>query len=663
MGDFRLPVSSYLDSGNVPVAELTAFADREANRSKPIYGAHRWFARRFGSVTRALLVAAVTPPDQDFWQGYYGENEISLEGATVLDCFMGGGTIGYEAKRLGASVIGVDVDPIAVTISRFELSAHQMTDTDEAFDGVWRSVGKSLLPLYQTQRHGEERVGLHYIWVQHIDCGGCGQDVEAHPSRVLGMDQDGRWVLCPDCGDVSHSPNKKFAVCDCGHRFDPEKGNVERNKVRCHCGFEEPLIDYARRTGTRPKRRLLAVESIPVTTRTRVPVAERAFHRATPQDHALYAEAERQLADVDVPHWPISAEGRQDNRLMHYGYRTYSDLFNARQLLHLTLLANAIREELPWDQQQMLGLALSNSALSSNMLCGYTAKWRQTTPLFAVRSYRHIARPVELNPWLVGVGRGTFPNAVRRVARAVNYAKAPTEFTPEGTRPVAAKPSPEADVRVADARHLAHVPTGSVDLVVTDPPYMDNIAYDELSEFFLPWLTAAGVIEPDAAQSTRTSTLAVRKRNDETADDFSDMLTEVFTELRRVLKRNGRVIFTFQHSKPSAWHAIAAALKVSGFTVINVFPVKADTNRGFHNHKQSSTHDAVFICGRTRPRKSVPDVTEPQIANAAKHVEGWAAKTVLSDADKALLMRATLAAAATRFLYETGPTTQLRTVL
>ena len=144
MDSSRLPVRSYLDAEGLPVADLAPFAEREANRSKPIYGAHRWFARRFGSVTRSLLVAAATEEAESFWDGYHGKSETSLEGLAVLDCFMGGGTIGYEAKRLGASVIGVDVDPVAVAISSFELSADQMPDVDVAFDEVWRAVGKEL---------------------------------------------------------------------------------------------------------------------------------------------------------------------------------------------------------------------------------------------------------------------------------------------------------------------------------------------------------------------------------------------------------------------------------------------------------------------------------------------------------------------------------------
>ena len=53
--------SCLLDAGLLPAEELAVLASREGRRPRPIYGAHRWFARRFGSAFRALLMAAALP--------------------------------------------------------------------------------------------------------------------------------------------------------------------------------------------------------------------------------------------------------------------------------------------------------------------------------------------------------------------------------------------------------------------------------------------------------------------------------------------------------------------------------------------------------------------------------------------------------------------------
>ena len=35
-----------------------------------------------------------------------------------------------------------------------------------------------------------------------------------------------------------------------------------------------------------------------------------------------------------------------------------------------------------------------------------------------------------------------------------------------------------------DARRMNHLPSGTIDLVLTDPPYFDYISYSELGHFF-----------------------------------------------------------------------------------------------------------------------------------------------------------------------------------
>jgi adenine-specific DNA methylase len=104
---------------------------------------------------------------------------------------------------------------------------------------------------------------------------------------------------------------------------------------------------------------------------------------------------------------------------------------------------------------------------------------------------------VEVNPWLERNGRGTFPNAVRAVERAARWLKEEQEPTVDGgMRQVRSFLKPMRwDVRCGDARDLAHIPSASIDLVLTDPPYFDYIAYSELGHFFVPWLARLGLVD------------------------------------------------------------------------------------------------------------------------------------------------------------------------
>ena len=105
------------------------------------------------------------------------------------------------------------------------------------------------------------------------------------------------------------------------------------------------------------------------------------------------------------------------------------------------------------------------------------------------------------------------------------------------------------------------IPDHSVDLILTDPPYFDNIAYSELADFFLPWLQAFGLVpQSNTSASALPPNLAARSRGAQGYAVFRAGLAACFVEMRRVLRNGGRLIFSFQHQTPKVWEALASAL-------------------------------------------------------------------------------------------------------
>ena len=74
---------------------------------------HKWWARRCGSTFRLILKHLAENSDN---RNYYAPG--GLEGKIILDPMMGGGTTLHESIRLGANVIGVDIDPIPILQAR-----------------------------------------------------------------------------------------------------------------------------------------------------------------------------------------------------------------------------------------------------------------------------------------------------------------------------------------------------------------------------------------------------------------------------------------------------------------------------------------------------------------------------------------------------------------
>jgi putative DNA methylase len=680
-----LPAWSMLDAGQLPVEELAAFAERESRRPRPIYLAHKWFARRFGTAFRGLLVGVSTPVDGDFWSGYY--NQTNLTGLHVLDPFVGGGTSAVEALRLGANVIGIDVDPVACAVTRFELAAAAMPLPDKLATHLAEDVGARMAPFYRTVGpDGEELVALHYFWVQVVECGGCGRQVDAHPHYQLGYEVAGKrqWVVCRSCGQVAECPRStKTLVCgECASRTIIGAGPVSYGKLICpSCGTGQRLIQIGRARGRPPTWRLFAVEAISPASGTRaVPLAQRRYLAASEVDLQVFAEARAALQQrrsrkgevAGLPPAEIPRTGRADSRLLDYGYRRYTDLFNDRQLLHLSLLAEAIGG-LGGPERELCALAFSNHLTTNCMQTAYAFGWRRLTPLFSVRAFRHIPRPVELNPWSVGTGRGSYPNALRRVGQAIRYARNPQELTSGGfCATPSRRPAIAPRVLHADARRLAAIPTASVDLVLTDPPYFDNIAYSELSDFFVPWLAMLGAIGTDGPDA-RAGDLAATSRQPGDGERFAVELGACFSEVSRVLRPGGRLVFTFQHSTSSAWLALAHAVAVAPLVPVQVLPLLGDGTVGLHVHEGASTWDAVFVFKR---RVEAHDQRRPclmganHIEAALAHAAAW--ETRLAErlpgrfglADRTNFRRACLVAASLGFLEpSTGSPVSLSKVL
>jgi putative DNA methylase len=115
------------------------------------------------------------------------------------------------------------------------------------------------------------------------------------------------------------------------------------------------------------------------------------------------------------------------------------------------------------------------------------------------------------------------------------------------------------------------LPSKSIDLVVTDPPFFDNVHYSELADFFYAWQQ---LVPRGFARATGT-TRSNREVQDGNADLFAEKLRAVLAEMHRVMKENSLLVFSYHHSRKEGWVAIAQAVLGAGFIVVNSHPVKA----------------------------------------------------------------------------------------
>jgi hypothetical protein len=204
--------------------------------------------------------------------------------------------------------------------------------------------------------------------------------------------------------------------------------------------------------------------------------------------------------------------------------------------------------------------------------------------------------------------------------------------------------------RVCSAEEVSHIADGALDLIVTDPPYFDNIAYSELSDFFLPWHQSLELTH-QVQNGLPPGRLDARRNDEITTASFQSRLTRCFDEIARTLKDTGLVIFTYQHKTPQGWGVLGKALAQAGLEVRRVFPMLGDTDAGPHKHSESIRWDAVIIAVPGRRGSNITALTDDARCWADATANEWtirlrsSKRLMIKTADEINLRRACYAAA------------------
>ena len=562
----------------------------------PVYHIHKWWAQRLGSVFRAAILAALSPPGSAIMDLFY--QPIRLHGVVLFDPFMGSGTIVGEAHKLGCTVIGRDINPVAYRAVRVALGPVEQADVQALFEQLERTVAPQIRRLYQSlDAEGRPCEALYFFWVKVLPCPRCGRRVDLFSKYVFATHANKRRnptarILCPVCGAVLTARYDTSCIrCRCGARFNPQLGPARRTTAVCpDCHHEFPIAKTARAAGKPPEHRLYAKLVLK-------PDGTKEYLPATEADLARYEEARALLRRLDpaLPRVPIR-DGYNTRQILNYGYRYWHELFNDRQLLALSMLARAIQELPAGSAREALAVLFSGVLEFNNMFASYKG---EGTGAVRHMFYHHILKPercpVEANVWGTPKSSGAFSTLYKsRLWRALEYRAAPFEVAVEHAQrrkvgrkvlgisppmggplhaawPKASLPENAIYISCGDSA-TTDIPPRSVDLVVTDPPFFDNVHYSELADFFYVWQELYFGTELRGAYTTRRE----EEVQDKDPGRFAAKLQAVFAECHRVLRDDGLMIFSYHHSREEGWVALAHAVVGAGFRIVQSQPVKSE---------------------------------------------------------------------------------------
>lgn len=612
-----------------PFEQLSDVAEVESWRKevyRPVYHQHKWWAQRLGSVFRAAILGAATPKGSSIMELFH--QPVKLGAPVIFDPFMGSGTTIGEAHKLGCTVIGRDINPVAYRCAKASLERVSRARVISLFAELEDSVGATLGKLYEgLDSRGEKCSVLYFFWVKYLPCPGCNADVELFGSRIFASHAYPKrfpevQVSCPGCGDVFESTYtaSETRCPSCKLTFDPQTGPARGAGCRCsQCGTEFQIARTAKALGRPPEHRMYAKL---VLRRD----GSKEYLRIDEHDRRLFESARKRLREL-APRLPDTriAAGYNTKQVLNYGYTTWDQMFNERQLLGLTLLARGICALPAGSERDALMLLFSGVLEFNNMFASYKGEGTGAVRhMFSHHVLKPERTPLEANIWGTPKSSGSFSTLFKsRLLRALEYKDAPFEVAvtrrdgklsgskvfglsaPMGA--VVVSKYPEGGLQPA-AAYLScgdsantDLPSRSVDYVVTDPPFFDNVHYSELADFFYAWQR---IYFTEDGASSRATTRRPEEVQDTDAGSFSAKLRSVFEECHRVLKPDGLLVFSYHHSRDDGWSSVAQSVIGAGFTFVQAQPVKAEMSVATPKlaAKSPIDLDVLLVC-----RKAVDD--------------------------------------------------------
>ncbi len=611
---------------NIPFVADLALREKQIQQNyRPIIAVHKWFARRPGTLFRALLLAEFSPVPLK--EAFFRANDF--KGLAIADPFMGGGTPLIEANRVGCDVVGYDINPMAYWIVKQELEYLDLQAYQEAVWNLRDVLEKQIGRLYRTQCLvcGDERAHVKYfLWIKVQGCSSCGKDFDLFPGYLIAENKrhPKNVLLCAACGALSETDDRKNpgSCRSCGAALRLQ-GPAGKSRCPCpHCGaanrFPRPELGP-------PRHRLIAIEyHCPACRPTH---AGRFFKKPDENDLTNYNTAATRLRKVRPEHVPDDSipSGDETDRLHRWGYSHYREMFNARQLLGLELSARFILAQTNERVRNALATNLSDLLRYQNMLCRYDTMALKSLDIFSVHGFPVGLLQCESN--FLGIlggkngiltGSGGWANITEKFNKAKSYAEQPFEIRHVGGRKTQVPIPGEwigdrkntgsgTQERTMDIRcgnpGVDALPSKMYDAVLTDPPYFGNVQYAELMDFCYVWLRKLiGKQDPAFTKTTTRNSgeLTGNVNMGRGVEHFTEGLSAIYRCMAAHLKTGSPFAFTYHHNKLEAYFPIAVALLDAKLTCSAALPCPAEMGASIHiNGTGSSIIDTVFICRST----------------------------------------------------------------
>ena len=736
------PITSPLIEHYLPIDEISIESIRERAGAIPNPAPHQlhvWWARRPLNISRAAVAASLMPENASradlltalgipetlvaehtdvlearekgvrSLTGYsqkraFTYNPSSQDQAlfrrnghtpTVLDVTAGGGSIPFEASRLGLKTIANELNPVAAFILRatcewpqrygYELRkqygrelgigkfdgimGRYLKRVRELLEGVYPDVGQPKWMADWNEKYKAEiksgkvvrakRYVWAYLFARTTSCPSCGGQIPLSPNWRLDSTGTGIRVL-PDtetrtCGfeivstadeQAPGTINRAIATCpypDCGAATP--KGYIAQEAQADRLGQQLYAIIYRDQwqeftKSGRPKKRLTTKRGFRVATR---------LDDNTPQVMRMLTDNAEEWGRDNI--LPTEAVPEGDDRRPHtYGMEQWLKMFSPRQQLALALCVQAFHDLVDEDKSSgklddvrkaawcYVALALDKLINRNSLL----ARWdvSRVVGTFDSHDFGMVWSYGEMAVGIEGLGlewaMKDIGDCIGELVKMSGHHLAHNGKMDMGDSDVTPT-APPTQVITGPAQFIVDIEDASIDCIVFDPPYHNNVNYAELSDFFYVWLKrTAGHVFPEyftdhltdkaneaiasparfraqAAEAKAADRKSKASASKLATQDYLDKMREIFDECRRVIKPaadGGIMTVMFMHKELSAWDALITALIEAGFNITRVWPIKTEAESSIHIRDKAAARSTMLIV--CRPRAEDSQITAPR---------------------------------------------------
>ena len=711
----------------LPVNEISVEAVREGGAlagHPPVNQLHVWWARRPLIVSRAVVAASILPEDANRaefisnigtsphvvtarrqmdemkatgqWSNISFPNQrsflhnpkfLSEDSGTapmVLDITAGGGSIPFEAGRLGFRTIANELNPVAGLILRatcewpqkygWELMDHFQEVRSRFLDRV-RDLTAGLYPKELqpqgktgTPQNGSLPAKRHvwaYLFARTVTCPSCEGTIPLSPNWRLDSKGTGIRVV-PDTSSGTCS----FEIVT--KASDQSPGTVSRAKATCpypNCGATTPTgyISQEAQAGRLGHQPYCIIYRDTWETKTKSgraskrPKTSRGF-RVPKEGDDNTAQVQQQLEKLTEP-WETKGilpneeilRGDKTATPLDYGMPRWGDMFSPRQLLAHGYCVQAFQDLVDEDRDAdkldesrkaawcYLALAMDKLINTNSLHCRWHPNRQVVAGTFDRHDFGMKWSYSEMAIAIEGVGLEwaleDLGDCIKQLVRMAGHQQEePSNGKLMNLGQAQTFTAPPSQVTIGPAQDT-DLPSASVDAIIFDPPYHNNVNYAELSDFFYVWLKrTAGYVLGDSLMSPHLTdkvneAIASPARFREQAQgsgksasalatrDYENKMAEIFRECRRVIKPDGIMTVMFTHKSTEAWDALTVALIESGFGITRTWPVKTEAESAMNIMDRAAARSTILLVCRPRTDNPTPEpwhIVESRIAQAVR---------------------------------------------